>query len=55
MSCSLIVVRGRQTYLSVTQHLTMSDPECFDPSLLPARQGDEKTQLDKFGFGEVGV
>lgn len=33
----------------------MSDPQCFDPSLLTARQSDEEAQLDKFRLGEVSV
>ncbi len=33
----------------------MSNPQCFDPSLLTARQGDEEAQLDKFGLGEMSV
>jgi hypothetical protein len=33
----------------------MADPQCLNPPLLTTSQGNEKTQLNQFRFGEMRV
>src|SRR5262249_54859283 len=44
---------GRKACGGVAEHSSVADAEGFDPSLLSQGQGDEKSEFDQLGYGEV--
>ena len=46
---------GRESCLGFGEYLAVLDPHGLQEPLLAERQGDEVTELDELGFGEVLV